>query len=85
MGNFTTNSAPFRMQEMALTLGIDLASVQFAGLLRQTELAGMFVRCSGCSVRENCADWLSEPNLPRDAAPVWCANKAQMDRLVSES
>ena len=84
MGLFSRLDRHARLVErMADTLGVDLAGETMRGRIAPQDLRSALVRCTGCRRANACCTWLDAHPDGASAAPDYCCNKGQLERLAA--
>ncbi len=69
------------VDRMADALGVDLGEEAMMGRMRPEDLRSAVLRCTGCSHVDACDTWLTAHPDGATAAPDYCRNKQQLERV----
>ncbi|WP_460273970.1 DUF6455 family protein [Celeribacter sp. ULVN23_4] len=72
------------MNRMAQTLGVDFDEKIQRGECDEEQMEFRVHRCIGCSDPQACESFLASHEHGADAAPSYCRNKDDLERLAAE-
>lgn len=73
------------LDEMAITLGIDLQKAAIRGDLQIDDISQAVLRCTGCADPLNCTKWMQDHAEGATATPDYCSNATLLQQLRQNS
>jgi hypothetical protein len=70
------------VDDMADTVGVDLAELMMRGQLAPNDYRSAIYRCTACTNPTGCADWVAAHPDGAAHAPGYCRNRTQFDLLA---